>query len=229
MQVRIGDVIREERKQRGISQEVVADQLGVTVQAVSKWETNGSLPDILLLPKMAAFFGLSLDELFFGKQKGSGTITDDQAEFSDDNVLRVVQYRGKKLLSRQKFDDKVCIPLEIPAEAENVTLQVEIWGSADIEGDVRGNISAGSYIKCENIEGNVSAGNCINCGDVTGDVSAGNEVNCGDIGGDLYANGNVECGDINGNTEAGGNIECGDIGGNAKVGGDIECGEVGGI
>ena len=43
-EVKIGDVIREERKKRGISQDVLAGRLGVTVQAVSKWETRVSLP-----------------------------------------------------------------------------------------------------------------------------------------------------------------------------------------
>ena len=60
----IGNKIRELRKQRGITQEQLAESIGVSFQAVSKWETNISLPDITLAPVLANFFGVSMDELF---------------------------------------------------------------------------------------------------------------------------------------------------------------------
>ena len=47
-----------------ISQEVLAQVLGVSFQAVSKWETGTTLPDIALLPKLAVFFGIKIDDLF---------------------------------------------------------------------------------------------------------------------------------------------------------------------
>lgn len=51
------------RKQSGITQEQLADKLGVTAQAVSKWE-NGSYPDGDLLPKIADIFDVSIDNLY---------------------------------------------------------------------------------------------------------------------------------------------------------------------
>lgn len=62
--IKLGEKIRYLRKQRGISQEVLADYLGVTFQAVSKWETESAMPDIALIPAIASFFGISTDELF---------------------------------------------------------------------------------------------------------------------------------------------------------------------
>lgn len=64
MTVQLGAKIRELRKKRGISQEVLAQYLGVTFQAVSKWENGTAMPDVTLIPALASFFGVSTDELF---------------------------------------------------------------------------------------------------------------------------------------------------------------------
>ena len=60
----IGKKIKELRKQRGITQEQLAESVGVSFQAVSKWENNIALPDITLAPILANYFGVSMDELF---------------------------------------------------------------------------------------------------------------------------------------------------------------------
>ena len=51
------------RKRKGISQQELAEHLGVTFQSVSKWETKSTFPDITLLPEIADFFEVSVDEL----------------------------------------------------------------------------------------------------------------------------------------------------------------------
>lgn len=60
----IGRTIARERRAHGITQEALADHLGVSKAAVSKWELGQSLPDVSLLPRIAAYFSLTLDELF---------------------------------------------------------------------------------------------------------------------------------------------------------------------
>lgn len=62
--VNIGRTIARERRGRGVTQEALADHLGVSKAAVSKWELGQSLPDVSLLPRIAAYFSLTLDELF---------------------------------------------------------------------------------------------------------------------------------------------------------------------
>ena len=52
------------RKKNGLSQEELANKLGVTFQAVSKWENAKSAPDIAFLPIIADIFGCYIDELF---------------------------------------------------------------------------------------------------------------------------------------------------------------------
>ena len=64
MQLDLGNKIRQLRRQEKKTQEALADALGVTAQAVSRWEAGGSYPDINLLPSIANFFGVSMDELF---------------------------------------------------------------------------------------------------------------------------------------------------------------------
>ena len=64
MNVKIGKKIRELRKARNLSQETLAQFLGVSFQAVSKWENDTAMPDIMLIPAIASFFGVSTDDLF---------------------------------------------------------------------------------------------------------------------------------------------------------------------
>ncbi len=63
MSMDMGGTIRALRKQKGVSQEQLAQRLGVSGQAVSKWETAVTMPDVALLPAIADYFGVSCDEL----------------------------------------------------------------------------------------------------------------------------------------------------------------------
>lgn len=60
----IGNKIKELRKQRGLTQEQLANSIGISFQAISKWENGIALPDITLAPTLASYFGVSMDELF---------------------------------------------------------------------------------------------------------------------------------------------------------------------
>ena len=60
----IGENILKMRKEKGITQEQLADVLCISAGAISKWETETSIPDIAMLPKIANFFGVSIDRLF---------------------------------------------------------------------------------------------------------------------------------------------------------------------
>lgn len=61
--INIGTVIAKKRKEKGITQEDLASYLGVSKPAVSKWESRQSYPDITLLPALAAYFNMSVDDL----------------------------------------------------------------------------------------------------------------------------------------------------------------------
>ena len=64
MQLDLGKRIRELRKRNGRTQESLAEALGVTSQAISRWEANGGYPDMEMIPAIANYFHISIDELF---------------------------------------------------------------------------------------------------------------------------------------------------------------------
>ncbi len=67
-EINISKNIAELRKQKGITQEQLALALNISPQAVSKWETNTSLPDAQTLPLIAEYFDVSIDYLYFGRE-----------------------------------------------------------------------------------------------------------------------------------------------------------------
>ena len=92
MEFKMGAKIRALRKQKGISQEVLAQALGVSFQAVSKWETATTLPDVALIPAIASFFGVSTDELFdmnrMEQEQKVAAICREAAEYRWDDPAR---------------------------------------------------------------------------------------------------------------------------------------------
>ena len=83
--------IRTLRTERGITQETLAEACGVSAQAVSRWERGTAMPDISLLPELAVYFGVSLDELF--------GLSEEKEYDRIQNILW-----DKRLLSHAEFD-----------------------------------------------------------------------------------------------------------------------------
>ena len=64
MALNIGENIKRLRAEKGVTQEELAKYLNITYQSVSKWETEAASPDTMLLPQIAVFFGVAIDDLF---------------------------------------------------------------------------------------------------------------------------------------------------------------------
>jgi Predicted transcriptional regulators len=177
------------RKSKNLTQANIADELGVSFQAVSKWECGSSLPDIELLPMLADIFCVTVDALL-GREK---------EQIKNDDKIRIIAYRGNEII--ESVDELSNITVNLEGEPRDVECHCRL----DCK-NILGNATAGAGLNCGNVSGSVSAGLGVNCGNVDGDVGAGLTVNCGNVEGNVGASGDIHCGDIHGNAECQGNI-----------------------
>ena len=115
----LGKKISELRKEKGITQEELAERLGVSPQAVSKWENDLSCPDIMLLPELAKLFDVTIDELFsVAPTKKTELLSPEKRKNPDDMMLyiRVDSGRG----------DKVRINLPIPLVKLAISMGIKL-------------------------------------------------------------------------------------------------------
>ena len=89
----LGKRIAALRREKNLKQDDVAQALGVSPQAVSKWENDQTCPDISLLPQLAKLLGVSVDELLEGKKEVAPVVTmvpEENRKELKDMILRVV-------------------------------------------------------------------------------------------------------------------------------------------
>lgn len=92
------------RKLNGLTQEELAEKVGVSTQAVSKWEQQLSCPDIMLLPEMANIFRITIDELFgLSLEKETVYSLIEDVPWPDDGLVRIALYDGKKLMDQSDY------------------------------------------------------------------------------------------------------------------------------
>ena len=85
----IGSRICKYRKEKGMTQEELASHLGVSSQAVSKWENDISCPDISLLPQLARVLGVTTDAILSDKQDEVKLVPQAQRKSLDELVMRI--------------------------------------------------------------------------------------------------------------------------------------------
>lgn len=103
----IGNRISKYRKEKGLTQEELAAKLGVSSQAVSKWENDASCPDISLLPQLCRTLGISTDELLTGNNNEVKLVPVEQRKSLDELTLRV------KVNSAQGDKVRVNLPMSL--------------------------------------------------------------------------------------------------------------------
>lgn len=212
------------RKEKGLSQSMLAEKLQITFQSVSKWENNLSCPDISLLPSIAEVLEVSIDELFgiapvsaepdsvkttVQEEDASSfarTIDDTLVAWPDDDKLHAVIFKGHHLLKEQELGN---LPSQVELKYEGPAADIISDYSITIEGDIAisdSTITAGSHITCGNITNSkVMSGSHMTCTAITNSpIIAGSHITCTGIndagsvkaGSHIQVSGDLKCQNI---------------------------------
>lgn len=114
----IGNRIAKYRKEKGLTQEGLANLMGVSSQAVSKWETDASCPDISALPQLCKILGITTDELLTGKSEEVKLVPSSERKSLEELILRV------KVLSADGDKIRVNLPMMLVKLALEIGVDV---------------------------------------------------------------------------------------------------------
>ena len=226
IQENISSNLKKYRREIGLSQEALAECLGVTSQAVSKWECMQSIPDIEAIVALCELLGITTDKLLLDRDpeveyhsvetETEPTQVNVCDTLPDDGVLRVLQFKGKKQLRVDELDGEVYIPLCGAERAHGIYIE----GNAKFEGDIGGDVSCGNVERIVSCEGDISCGNIFTVEMCEGDISCGNVVTIETCEGD------ISCGNVQSINACEGDISCGNVGQIGSCEGDISCGDI---
>ena len=90
-QIKIGSFLQSLRKENGLTQEQLAERLGVSRRTVSRWETGTNLPDLDILVELSDLYTVSLRELLDGERK-----SEKMEKELEDTVLKVAEYSNEE-------------------------------------------------------------------------------------------------------------------------------------
>jgi len=119
----IGNRISKYRREKGLTQEELAAKLGVSSQAVSKWENDASCPDISLLPQLCRILSISTDELLTGNNNEVKLVPVEQRKSLDELTLRV------KVNSAQGDKVRVNLPMSLVKVAMEIGVEFNVSGT----------------------------------------------------------------------------------------------------
>lgn len=114
----IGNRISKYRKAKGLTQEELAGKMGVSSQAVSKWENDASCPDISLLPQLCRILGITADELLTGDTNQVQMLPPSQRRSLDELTFRV------KVNSVQGDKVRVNLPMSLVKVGMEIGLDI---------------------------------------------------------------------------------------------------------
>ncbi len=132
MTLKIAETIRRLRREHNMTQNELADRLGVSYQAVSRWENESSYPDIELLPAIAALFGVTVDYLLGSAEKRAGKEQWEILNRLEDPAERLARLRQmhRSFPEDQEVFFRLCESVTDPEEA--MRLSEEFLGTCTI-------------------------------------------------------------------------------------------------
>jgi len=123
--MKIGRFIAQCRKDKGLTQEQLAEMLALTNKSVSKWENGSCLPDPSLYEPLCSALEISINELFAGQRIRD----EDYKRIADANLLQMLKYTlyrsSDKRMTYAEFDDALCRIAEISSTLKAFTSKKE--------------------------------------------------------------------------------------------------------
>lgn len=129
MEYSLGRKIAELRRKANLTQEALAEKMGVSAQAVSKWENDQSCPDIMLLKNLAKTFSITVDELLSSEEETKNVVAlvpESRRKSPDEMIFKVVMQDGGDSI-------KVNLPLAMLSALSKSGMNVFSFGMGDSE------------------------------------------------------------------------------------------------
>ncbi len=160
-QSKIGRFIAEKRKEQGMTQAQLAEQLGITDRAVSKWETGKSLPDASIMLELCGLLKITVNDLLSGEVVSMNNYN----EVSERNLIEVVRQKeeaDRRLLTMEIVIGLVSVAFFFSMLFLGVYLEIPVWLRAVLiaGGTLQLLIVTSIALRIEQVAGYYECGNC---------------------------------------------------------------------
>lgn len=125
--LKIGKFIAENRKSKKLTQEQLAEKLGVTSKTISRWENGNYMPDISLLKPLSAELGITLNDLLSGEKVEK----EQYQEKFEENIINTIDYTAKKITEKSNIISGILIAIGLLLAITAMTIfpSDSSWGS----------------------------------------------------------------------------------------------------
>ena len=124
-QVKTGQFLKDLRKEKGVTQEQLAEVLGVSNRSISRWENGVNMPDLDLLVELAKYYDVEIGEILDGERKVT-----DMDKKTEDTLMKVAEYNNEE---RSHLTKRINIILSIGLIGIIVFAIIDLIGLSDIE------------------------------------------------------------------------------------------------
>lgn len=98
---KVGNFLKELRKEKGMTQEQLAEYLNVSGRTISRWETGSNLPDVDILIHLSDYYGVDIRELLDGERR-----SEKMNKETEETILKVADYNNSE---KQRIARRLCI------------------------------------------------------------------------------------------------------------------------
>ena len=133
-QIKIGAFLKTLRKEKNLTQEQLAEHLGISSRTVSRWETGSNMPDISLLTEIAEFYDVSIPELIHGERKSEKMneevkdVVNSMADYADAEKKNIIKsVRNQSLIGVCALIILVILELAVPKGSSNLADTIYLY------------------------------------------------------------------------------------------------------